>query len=131
MDSLAFTHDICNCSFSPFLCSPGEASNDSGHRFSPFFFITAFIHMKWNPQYFPTTSPRSPRHFLNKYGVHSIDSQYMESTIFTLERQSAQRLLMTDGVHSKYSSYTEYRAFIPERWGMRHLLMRDGVHNIY
>ena len=38
-----------------------------------------------------------------RYGVHSIDSQYMEYTVFTLERWSALYILMRDGFRSMYS----------------------------
>ena len=79
--------------------------------------------------YFPSSSPiihntykgeNEPTAF-TRYGVHSIDSKYMEHTAFSLVRWNTQYILMRHGLRRIYF----------ERWSTREFFMRDGTHNIY
>ena len=80
MESTEFTHESWHRYFSSILASPSSLS---------------LVHNIYKGEEESTAFTR--------YGVHSIDSQYMEYTAFTLERWSALYILMRDGFRSIYS----------------------------
>ena len=65
------------------------------------------------------------------YGVHSIDSQDIEYTAFSLVRWNTLYILKRDGFRSIYLWGMEYAIIPYERWSPPHLPIRVGVSNIF
>ena len=89
--------------------------------------------------YFPSSSPiihntykgENESTAFTRYGVHSIDSQDMEHTAFSLVRWNTQYILMRHGLRSIYFWEMEYARILYERWNPQHLPIRDRDSNIF
>ena len=89
--------------------------------------------------YFPSSSPIIHNTYkgekestaFTRYGVHSIDSQDMEHTAFSLVRWNTQYILMRHGLRSIYFWQMEYARILYEWWNPQHLPIRDRDSNIF
>ena len=89
--------------------------------------------------YFPSSSPIIHNTYkgekestaFTRYGVHSIDSQDMEHTAFSLVRWNTQYILMRHGLRSIYFWEMEYARILYEWWNLQHLPIRDRDSNIF
>ena len=132
MESIACTHERCNCCAPSFPCSPGWG----WQRYRSYIFVSpsssSLVHTIYYVEKEPTTfnnERRRPRHLLLRDGVHR--TWELEFKTFSHERWSPQHSLPTDGVHNINTQEMEFKAVIHERWSPKHLITIYGVYRIY